>query len=444
MRPAENIAKPVAASKTGRFATLCGRVHTKGSGVPNSISKLSRSAGLARRHLLTLVALGAFAGVSLCSSTAAFAEEARPGWEVFGRFAPTNLHPGGDGVLELYVYNTGAGTGSEGPTLVDKLPAGLEAVSKVLEGPEGEEAREGGKGEETPGCSGTTEVTCKLTSLPPAGGPSESVTIPVRVAASASNDTNPVDLVSVSGGGALGSADARVPVVFSSKPAGLGFANFDAWLTNADGTVDTQAGSHPYAITVVFALNSRGIGGGYEAPTVGDPQDLDVNLPPGLIGEPSAVPECTREQFDGEECPSASLIGENHANLSGLGSFAENVYNMVPSPGNAAQFGFNFNGTSTFLDARVRSGGDYGITENVPVVPQRKIVFNSTTIWGFPGKHLAEGKGEEKSAGELAQEGQRPLLSLPTSCGAPLTFSIEDARNVAGSRGFRASQHLVE
>ena len=133
---------PLATSKTGPFATLCGRLHTKGSGAPNSISNLSRSAGRIRRHLLTLVALGAFAGVSLCSSAAAFAEEARPGWEVSGRFGPTVLHPGGYGLLTLYVFNTGAGnvTGSA-PVLVNELPPGLEAVSEMPKDEQAEQSK---------------------------------------------------------------------------------------------------------------------------------------------------------------------------------------------------------------------------------------------------------------------------------------------------------------
>ncbi len=405
VRPAENIAKSVNTPRTGIFARLCGRVHSAGIGAPIS----SRSF---RTYALAVLVVACSLTAMLCgvSSASAAGGPPAPGWRVFGRFAPTALHPGGDGVLHLYVYNTGAAMGAEGPTLVDRLPAGLEAVGSVS-GSQGQEI------EETPGCSGTTEVTCKL-ALPEPGGNYEEVEIPVRVAASASNDTDPVDLVSVSGGGALGPADARVPVVFGSKPAGLGFANFDAWLTNADGTVATQAGSHPYAITVAFALNSEGLGPGSEAPTVGEPQDLDVNLPPGLIGEPSAVPECTREQFDGEGCPSSSLIGEDHASISGVGNFKTLVYNMVPPPGIAAQFGFNFNGTSTFLDARVRSGGDDGITEQVDPTPERRIVFNSTTIWGVPAEHT-------ESAAELERNPPKPLLTLPTSCGVPPAFSIE-------------------
>jgi hypothetical protein len=75
--------------------------------------------------------------------------------------------------------------------------------------------------------------------------------------------------VEVSGGGALGSSSASIPVTFSSTGAGLGFSNFDGWLSNADGTADTQAGSHPYSLTIAFSANSQGLGANEELPTVG-------------------------------------------------------------------------------------------------------------------------------------------------------------------------------
>ena len=357
-----------------------------------------------KRYLVSLVVVFGLAAVFVSS---AVADAPAPGWEVFGYFSPTNLSPGGNGVLQLHVYNTGASAiEEEGPTLVDELPEGLEAEP-------------GGK------CSGTKVVTCTMREIPPGPNP-RSISINVHVAADASDVGNPVDHVSVSGAGALGPAAATIPVVYSSEPAGLGFVNVDGWITNADGTVDTQAGSHPYELTMAFAPNADDIED-FELPAGGEAQALDVNLPPGLVGEPSAVPECTRQQFDsvgsGEGCPGDSQIGEDIAVVAGGGgSFA--VYNLVPPPGVAAQFGFDFNGTHTFLDARVRSGGDYGITEHVNV-PQLKILFNTITIWGFPGKHSAEEKGETRSESELAEEGQRPLLTLPTSCGEPPEFTQE-------------------
>ena len=82
------------------------------------------------------------------------------------------------------------------------------------------------------------------------------------------------------------------------------------------------------------------------------------------------------------------MIGENYPAVSGAGLLRESVFNLVPPPGVAAEFGFDFNGINVFVDARIRSGGDYGITEHANI-PQRKVVFNTTTIWGNPGEHAS-------------------------------------------------------
>ena len=424
MRPAENIAKPVAASKTGPFATLCARLHFKGSGTPKSISDLSRSVRCVRRHLLTLVALGAFAGVSLCTSAAAFAEEARPGWEVFGRFGPTELHPGGYGLLSVYVFNTGGGSVSGSATLVDELPAGLEAVSEVPADPEAEQAQIAESGE----CSGSPVVRCEVSNAQPVGAPAVFL-IPVRVSSGMQPTSSLVDLMSVRGGGALGEGKGSVPVVVGAGTAGFGFSGFDGWLSNLDGTTDTQAGSHPYSLSIAFSPNIVGAGIGKEYPAVGEAHALNVNLPPGLVGEPGAVPECTRQQFDGEECPPTTKVGMDYASLIGPSFLSFEVFNLVPPPGIAAQFGFSFEGQSTFLDSGVRSGGDNGITTHINPVPERGVVFNQTTIWGYPGKvqnEQAVQRGEPgKSVAQLEEEGERPLLTLPTSCQGQPQFGIE-------------------
>ncbi len=348
--------------------------------------------------LTSLFSTDAFAEACPAGSVA---KSCAPGWEVFGSFNPTNLAPDSTGELNLFVYNTGALPNSpEGATVTDTLPEGLEAITSA-------------------GCSGTRIVTCKLGEVLPTAIPAR-LHIPVRVASDASNATNPVDTVSVSGGGALVPAEAKVPVVFSSSDASLGFSNADAWITDADGVVDTQAGSHPYEVTVVFAPNVHDYASGntrYELPVGGESHALDVNLPPGLVGEPGAVPECPRELFDAgsetnEGCPPDTQIGEDYALVPGSpGGFA--VFNLVPPPGVAAEFAFDFSGTHVFFDARVRSGGDYGITERSNV-PQLSVRFNTATIWGVPGEHPQNGSGST-----------RPLLTLPTSCGEPPRFSIE-------------------
>ena len=336
-------------------------------------------------------------GLTFVFASVALADSPAPGYEVIGRFGPTNIPPGGEDFLHLYVYNLGGGDSATGPIVTNVLPAGLVARTSEIE------ITGGGK------CTGTREITCELEPIEHSGYP-RIIEIPVNASASPASEP---DRVTVSGGGALGVANTTVPVHYGTEPAPLGFANADAWVTNADGTIDTQAGSHPYALTVAFAVDSTGIntyGGSSEKPSGGELRALDANLPPGVVGEPGAVPKCTRRQFDGEECPSDTQIGENHPSVSGLGLLSQNVYNLVPPPEVAAEFAFTFGGTSVFMDARVRSGGDYGITEHANI-PERKVVFNTTTIWGVPGEHMGTG--------------DKPLLTLPTSCGELPMFSLE-------------------
>jgi hypothetical protein len=355
-------------------------------------ARLPRAGGLARM----LAALTVFAGLLVCFAASAMAspDTPAPGWEVFGTLTPTNLAPGGSGQLNLYVYDTGAAPSLPGGIVRDTLPEGLEAEPSNAE-PSGS-------------CSGTRVVTCELGEVQPGPTPLELV-IPVKVLPGASAASHPVDRVSVSGGGALAPADAGVPVVFAAGESGLGFANADAWITNANGTPDTQAGSHPYELTVVFALNTYDEAE-YKLPTGGEPHALDVSMPPGVVGEPGAVPQCSRELFDAEECPPDSKIGQDIPLVPGAIAHLP-VYNLVPPAGVAAEFGFIVGGTSTFLDAKVRSGGDYGITEHVSF-PQAGVRFNTLTLWGDPGEH-------ETGAPV------KPLLTMPTSCGRSLPVSLE-------------------
>jgi hypothetical protein len=353
-----------------------------------------------RRYALALLAI---CGVMLLFADAAAASAPGPGWEVMGRTAPTVFHPGGEGLIYLYVYNTGALESTGAATVTDTLPAGLVAkasTSAVL--PSGAQV-----------CPGSSRVvTCTLGAVPPAATPAL-VVIPVSVEADAAGDPAPGDRVTVAGGGALAVANAVVPVRFGAEDAGMGFSGFTTWFTNADGTIDTQAGSHPYQLITTLATNITGLSSNFESPAGGEVSAVDVNLPPGLLGNPNAAQQCTRTQLESEQCPAGSWIGEDQADVySGGSDFGFFVYNMVPPPGVPAEFAFNFNGKFTALDAHLRSGGDGGITEHVNV-PQAALVFNTLTIWGDPAEHNGSGLPPE------------PLLTLPTSCGAPAQISLE-------------------
>jgi hypothetical protein len=229
--------------------------------------------------------------------------------------------------------------------------------------------------------------------------------------------------------------------------AGFGFpaeGGMTVAITNQDGTPDVQAGSHPFAFTTTLAVNTE-VREGKIAPADGDQQNIEVSLPPGLVGDPSATPQCSLEQFRAEpknnllgfreDCPDTSQIGIAELYF-GSARFWPEVYNLVPQRGYPAEFGFRVLGVPVVLVPRVRTGGDYGITTTFADVPDAlAVVEGKLTLWGVPNDpgHDAE-RGQcwgstgyeagRPEGGECSVIGvSRPFLSLPTSCTGPLRFS---------------------
>ena len=389
------------------------------------------------KHLLgPLVVLFAF----LAMTSSALAASAAPAWEIRGNTGPTSMRPGSEGNIELEVYNIGAGSASAGAVVTDILPAGLKPTDKIS-GFEDE-------GWAKCGTIGQT-VTCVL---PEVTNEDEIGQIYIGVEVSPKADGHEVDIANVAGGGATRKASTAISVSDSSTAPSFGFSNLDTWITNADGTTDTQAGSHPYDMTVAWSLNTTSSNGKTkelgqaspgslypEVPIGGELRNINVNVPAGIVGDPDAVPRCTRLALDASDygCPVASQVGFDRADIEGLGLLVNSpVYNMVPPPGIAAQFAFDLIGVTVFLDAGVRTGGDNGITVHVNDVPERNITFNSTTLWGTPAEssHDMQREGVE-STGEVCGPGNgndcpagvapKPFLTLPTSCQGPQEVTAE-------------------
>jgi hypothetical protein len=253
-----------------------------------------------------------------------------------------------------------------------------------------------------------------------------------------------------------------------------------------NGTPDVQAGSHPYSLTTTFVLNQP-LCEGELCIAQGDLKDVRAELPPGFVGDPNATPKCSYQTFstafEGGKtgyCPNETAVG---VATTYLDSFEANsyipprfvpttdpVYNLVPPPGVAAEFGFVVAGSvPVLLQTGVRTGGDYGLTTTVPNISQAITVQASkVTIWGVPaspahnpirgtceqqisgggkpleavGRGLREGEDELEgpvyypgenhfSQGLPESEGncpsnapQIPLLTNPTSCGTPRTATL--------------------
>jgi hypothetical protein len=218
-------------------------------------------------------------------------------------------------------------------------------------------------------------------------------------------------------------------MVPATAQGSFGIKSLVATARNSDGTVDVQAGSHPYEYTVSLGLNLHS--DPQETPE-GSLRDLVVDLPPGMVGNPLAVPRCAGADFEGitPNCPGSTQIGVAHVRTEGLFS-TDPVYNLTPPPGVAASIGFAVGSLDSFQEATLRTGGDYGISVSDITIPNIEIQSISETIWGVPpdAKHNGERQCIDPESGLFfspcsSEVTPIPFLSLPTSCTGPLKTTL--------------------
>jgi hypothetical protein len=349
-----------------------------------------------------------------------------------------------DGYITVTATNLGdAGVnGSSTPfTIADKLPVGLRAVG--ISGVAELSGANGAVGD----CS-LQSLACAFTGTLAPYFPAE-VNIAVVVEAGASSGA--LNQVNVSGGEAP-PASRTHPVDIGGEPRGFGVEEYELRPEEAGGALDTQAGSHPFQLTTSLVLNQT-----LEADPVALTKDLHFKIPPGLVGNPTPFPQCTLVHFLTEiagpeglvnECAPQTAVGvaivsikdpAQHAGhgVENVATFSLPLFNIEPSTGEPARFGFNVIGTPVFLDTSVRTGGDYGITVDVDNISEATgFLSTQVTFWGVPGDerhNLQRGWTciqSSLNAGQpcktLEASGPPPLLTLPTVCsGAPMQSMVE-------------------
>jgi hypothetical protein len=260
-------------------------------------------------------------------------------------------------------------------------------------------------------------------------------------------------------------AHTEEPIVIGDGEIPFGVAKFDIRPEEEGGAIAFKAGSHPDQLTTTLVLNQRlerkrGVEEGPEnAQTLGvPPKNLSFELPPGLIGNPNAIPRCSAAQFFSKpsagsvinECPADTAVGvamvtfDEPQNVK-LVTLPIPIFNIEPTFGEPARFGFFAAGAlPVVLDASVRSGGDYGVTITAHRVPEISALLSSqVTFWGEPGAAAHAGQrgwscvagGFYRGLGEplpscAASRGSgaesKPFLRMPTSCGtAQLPMRIQ-------------------
>jgi hypothetical protein len=175
-----------------------------------------------------------------------------------------------------------------------------------------------------------------------------------------------------------------------SASADFGIDTFSAKAVNADGSLDTRAGAHPYASQFDFALKT--VPSSYDPnqpiPDGGVLRDVVVDLPKGFVGNPQAVPYCEPIQLAKLGCSPASQIGTISVwSTTTYGPFPVDtigLFNLRPAAGYVADFGFYNLGVTFHLRSKLLSDG-YTIRTTLTQSSQGvRFLRAKTTLWGDP------------------------------------------------------------
>jgi hypothetical protein len=215
---------------------------------------------------------------------------------------------------------------------------------------------------------------------------------------------------------------------------GLQPGSFIATATTPTGEDLTQAGDHPDA-TTDFKVNTTTEVHGNPVPDE-DLKDVRVELPVGFVGNPNAIPQCTRADASetGAGCRIESQVGVVTVfteGAPGLGQAVDKfpVYNLVPSPGSPASFGFRFFRNNVVINTHVRTGDDYGVTATIEGIPGGVLLYETKlTLWGVPADPAHDPNRYDYASFSFGHPSSSPkvaFLTNPTECAGPTSTSIE-------------------
>jgi hypothetical protein len=361
----------------------------------------------------------------------------------FGKVETTLIAAGGSGRLLLTVTNIGDAPvdATETPvTVVDELPAGVLAT--------GFEAVGG-----TQGKAGPVECSIEASDLVSCSfegtlRPYEAIEI--EIFATLTGDpplAGAPGKVTVSGGNAP-FATAVQEIEVSPEKTPFGIERFFARTEEEGGGEPTQAGSHPFQMSATFQFNA-----GPMTPAVkrrdsvveqpAQPRNVRFTLPVGLVGNPTQVPTCEMAKFYSDlvtnDCPDDTAVGVSvvtivESNLFGFLRVAVPVFNLPPTPGEPARFGFMVGGAPVLIGTEVDPENEYRLIATVSNATQGAQILSSTVvIWGSPGdpRH-DDSRGWNCVYFEADAPCERPpnlkesaFLREPVSCKAARVFSGE-------------------
>lgn len=203
----------------------------------------------------------------------------------------------------------------------------------------------------------------------------------------------------------------------------------------------TQAGGHPYALTTTVEIKRAD-----NESDANNVKDIAVDIPPGMLGNPMAVPRCPLRDFTQKgRCPAASQIGTAEI-TSNATIFVEPIYNLVAETGQSAEFGIPTGGQLNFVltGHLVHTSQGYGLTVVSNNIPEQGFTKFRTNLWGVPADPSHDPERGRRCEAARAAEGEPPScddngITYPggESAGvAPVPFLILPSDCTAGPGAF--------
>ncbi|MGV1048599.1 MAG: hypothetical protein ACOYD4_08785 [Solirubrobacterales bacterium] len=245
--------------------------------------------------------------------------------------------------------------------------------------------------------------------------------------------------IEITGGGAppfQGSFTNRV----SPEKAPFSITGFSSAVTGPAGESDQTAGDHPtLSNTLLTGPMETVINVGEELPVflaargpIKNDKDIVVDLPVGVVGNPTAAPKCPiqvflAQQLSSSNCPPGSQVGV--FTVSGTASVYQGeaggavgernpIFNLAPEPGYAAEFGFYDQGLSHgILAPATLAHTDQGYVVRV---------VSSELITGVFGPYFLQTSffGNPQKAAGLPGVGKAFLTNSSNCSGQPLRTEV--------------------
>ena len=399
------------------------------------------ASSIKRKGLLGALCVGALLA---CAVGVVPASAATPWWRLQLSTRPSELTRGGEGTLAVQAVNVGDDATSGTVTIADTLPAGVTVQSaELLQWPRFQtilRISELVPCEVSPG-----SVRCTYPEFLPKLNPYEVLEMRIAVKVAANAAAGAEDRVQVGGGEAPVAALGR-PLTIEGGALAFGVEQLSLVPEEEGGALDARAGSHPFQLSNTIAFNQT-------ANPAAPPallKDLALHLPAGLVGNATALPQCSALDFAQvpgsplNSCPMDTAIGVAVVTAFEFGTqlFVKPVpvFNLVPGRGEPARFGFVVLSTPVVLDTAIQSGGDYSATVNTSDVSEvASVLSTQVMLWGVPQdpRHdqsrgwrclaggNAVGYSESEPCVPLDRSSPAPFLTLPTSCAGPFATSVE-------------------